>query len=55
MCDDVPCTWLPAIAYQGLCATGSEKLLIPTVALVITQVLYREYAGCCAAVVISIC
>ena len=28
MCDDVICTWLPAIAYQGLCATGSEKLLI---------------------------
>ncbi len=27
MCDDVPCTWLSAIAYQGLCATGSETLL----------------------------
>ena len=30
MCDDVPRTWLPTITYQGLCATGSEKLLVPT-------------------------
>ncbi len=28
---EVPCTWLPVIAYQGLCATSSEKLLICTV------------------------
>ena len=28
MCDDVGYTWLPAIAYQGLRATGSEALLI---------------------------
>jgi len=30
MCDDVLCTWFPAIAYQGLCATNSEWLLIPS-------------------------
>ena len=31
MGDEVPCTWLPVIAYQGLCATSSKTLLIPTV------------------------
>jgi len=35
MSDHVPCTsGRYAMAYQGLCATGSEKLLIPTVCLV---------------------
>jgi len=31
MGDEVPCTWLPVIAYQGLCATSSKTLLIRTV------------------------
>ncbi len=33
--DEVPCTWLPVIAYQGLCATTSNTLLIPTVGPII--------------------
>jgi hypothetical protein len=39
MCDDVPCTWLPAIAYQRVCTTRSETLLIPTVYLTELNVL----------------
>ncbi len=31
MGDEVPCTWLPVIAYQGLCDTSSKTLLIRTV------------------------
>ncbi len=31
MGDEVPCTWLPVIAYQGLCAISSKTLLILTV------------------------
>ncbi len=31
MGDEVPCTWQPVIAYQGLCATSSETLLTRTV------------------------
>ena len=41
MGDEVPCTWLPVIAYQGLCATSSKTLLIPTVG---PKVLIRTFA-----------
>lgn len=30
VCGGVPCTWVPAIAYQGWCASSSGTLLIPT-------------------------
>ncbi len=39
LCDDVPCTWLPAVTYPGLCATSCERLLIPTVYLTQLNVL----------------
>ena len=39
MCDEVLCAWVPAIAYQGLCAPSFETLLIPTVYLTQLNVL----------------
>ncbi len=33
MGDEVPCTWLPVIAYQGLSATSSKTLLMHTAAV----------------------